>query len=95
MRYWVSWYSGYYADEGCTKPPFKVWISGQCDRRSGFPQVDEDGNPKDDCTICAVIDAESEEKVWEVVKKHFPDYLERFIKEKEPDYQPRADRFPP
>ena len=31
-RYWVSWWSGYYEDEGCTKPPFQIWISGQRDR---------------------------------------------------------------
>ena len=30
--FWVSWYSGNYADEGCTKPPFKFWVSGQRDR---------------------------------------------------------------
>jgi len=98
-RYWVSWYSGYYEDEGCTKPPFQVWISGQAERRSHLPQKfenfkgDEEDNEKDDCTICAVIDAESEEEIWESVKKHFPDYEERFIKEREPDYVP-GDRFP-
>ena len=31
-RYWVSWWSGYYADEGCRKPPFQIWISGSRDR---------------------------------------------------------------
>lgn len=33
-RFWVSWYSGYYADEGCTKPPFRVWITGQAERHN-------------------------------------------------------------
>lgn len=27
-RYWVSWYSGNYHDEGCTAPPFQFWITG-------------------------------------------------------------------
>lgn len=31
-RYWISWQSGNYADEGCTKPPFQYWITGYCDR---------------------------------------------------------------
>lgn len=31
-RYWISWYSGYYADEGCTAPPFQVWITGSRQR---------------------------------------------------------------
>ena len=31
-RYWISWWSGYYADEGCTRPPFQVWISGYKER---------------------------------------------------------------
>ena len=31
-RYWVSWWSGNYEDEGCTKPPFQYWLSGQRDR---------------------------------------------------------------
>lgn len=93
-RYWVSWISGYYADEGCTEPPFKVWISGQMDRRSNLPKKFEGtDNPKDDCTLCAVIDAESPEAIWKAVEKHFPDYEERFINEKDSDYVP-GDRFP-
>lgn len=31
-RFWVSWVSGYYANEGCTKPPFKVWVTGTTER---------------------------------------------------------------
>lgn len=98
-RYWVSWISGYYEDEGCTKPPYKVWISAQMDRRRHLPQAFDlkegqtEANPKDDCTICAVIDAESPEQIWTSVAKHFPDYEERFIKEVAPDYAP-GDRFP-
>ncbi len=31
-RYWASWYSGDYEDEGCTTPPFQIWYTGQADR---------------------------------------------------------------
>lgn len=82
-RYWVSWFSGYYEDEGCTKPPFQVWISGYRDR----PKSD-----RDECIICAVIDANSEKQIWEAVKKHFPDFKERFCEQKDVDYKP-SGRF--
>lgn len=87
-RFWVSWISGYYGDEGCTTPPFQVWISGQMCRRPHLPQAFESGNEKDDCIICAVIDAEKEEDIWPVVANHFPDYEQRFCEEREPDYVP-------
>lgn len=32
-RFWISWYSGGYEDEGCVdNPPFQYWWTGQCDR---------------------------------------------------------------
>ncbi|TCL39973.1 hypothetical protein EV210_101173 [Anaerospora hongkongensis] len=80
QRFWASWYSGNYADEGCTKPPFKFWISGYSDRN--------DDSGRDDCAICAVIDATDEEAVWRVVEKHFPDFKKRFCDKKEADYVP-------
>lgn len=92
MRYWVSWVSGNYIDEGCTAPPFQFWLSGQRDRRSHLPQTWDDGEEKDDCNLCAVIDADSEDQIWPVVAKHFPDYEQRFCNEVEVDYQP-GDRF--
>lgn len=48
---------------------------------------------KDDVTICANIQAESEEKVWELVKKHFPDCKERFINPSEEGYPKNNSRF--
>lgn len=83
MRYWVSWYSGYYADEGCTKPPFEVWVSGHHNR---------DGGDRDDCSICAVLDAESETQVWYIVAKYFPDYKQRFCNEVTTVWKP-GNRF--
>lgn len=83
-RYWVSWWSGYYDDEGCTEPLFQIWISGQRNRvKDG--KID---NKRNECSICAVIDAESEDEIWEVVKKHFPDMEERFCELRDFDYDP-------
>lgn len=32
-RFWISWYSGGYEDEGCVdEPPFQYWWSGQRER---------------------------------------------------------------
>ena len=84
-RYWVSWYSGNYADEGCTAPPFTYFTSGYRDRN--------DDSERDDCTICALIEAEDTKDIWELVEKHFPDYQERFCDECEADWIPN-NRFP-
>lgn len=84
-RYWVSWWSGYYADEGCTEPPFQIWTSGQRNRNTY--------DDRDECSLCAVIDSSSEEIIWEAISKYFPDYEERFCKQVENNYIP-GDRFP-
>ncbi len=93
MRYWVSWISGNYADEGCTKPGIQFWVSGYAQRRSHLPQEFESGAEKDDCTICALIDAPNEEAVWAGVARHFPDYEQRFIEAVEHNAMP-GERFP-
>jgi hypothetical protein len=84
VRYWVSWWSGNYADEGCTKPPFKFWSSG-----SRYRAEDDE---RDECSLCAVIDAADDLDVWRLVKQHFPDCEERFCDEKELGWKP-GDRF--
>lgn len=110
-RYWISWYSGYYADEGCTTPPFQVWITGSRQRpNEGLtPELharyqalllaDEDEadeflneHSKDTATICAMVDAKSEDEIWQVVGKHFPDYERRFL-EPQKDDAVTGDRF--
>ena len=93
MRWWVSWWSGNYADEGCTKPPFKFWDSGHRDR------LTHDGPPRDDMSLCAVIDTEAtgsagEFMVWHLVRDHFPDAEQRFCEPRADDWMPPADRFP-
>ena len=92
-RYWISFVSGNYADERCTAPPFQFWETGTMDRRDHLPQAFESGSEKDDLTLCALVEAEGERQIWEAVKKHFPDYEERFCNEVEHDYEP-GERFP-
>lgn len=91
-RYWVSWTTGNYIDEGCTAPPFQFWLSAQSARRAHLPQTWPDGEEKDDCSLCAMIDAPNEEAIWTVIAKHFPDYEQRFISERADDAKP-GDRF--
>lgn len=107
-RYWISWYSGNYADEGCTSPPFEHWVTGQRDRPQ-YGLTDEqykkfdtlrgaakdsylDKHARDDCTICAIIDAVDEDAAWKQVKTHFPDFVPRFVEIKEADWRP-GQRF--
>lgn len=82
-RYWVSWWTGNFADEGCTEPPFQSWCSGYRDRT----------DDRDQESLCAVIDAENEEQIWQAIHKYFPDYEERFCELVEKDFEP-SDRFP-
>jgi len=86
-RFWASWWSGNYASEGCTKPPFKFWSSGS--------RLRDDDDEKDDWSICAVVDAASEEDVRALALKHFPDAEFRFFEERPADWQPDTGRFPP
>jgi len=74
-KYWTSWWSGNYEDEGCTAPPFKFWTSGE-ERREG----DTD---RIDLSICALIEAADSEEVWQLVEGHFPDYRARFCEQRD------------
>ena len=76
-RFWVSWWTAW---EGEDITPFQYWITGEL----------ADGSK---ISICAVIDAESEQHVWTAVKYHFPDYEQRFCTEHALDWKP-GDRFP-
>lgn len=84
-RYWASWHSTYHVEDGCTAPPFQVWISGH--------SMDEDAYGIEVCSIVAVVDALNVRSVWQCVRNHFPDYRERFIEHVPNDYVP-GDRFP-
>lgn len=82
-RFWASWWSGYYATEGCTEPPFQIWESGHRNRHDG----------KDEMSFCAVLDATSEVEIEEAVRRHFPDAEMRFCTQQDADFIP-SDRFP-
>ncbi len=84
MKFWASWWSGNFANEGCTEPPFHVWVSGERDRADG----------KDEWSICGHLAFPSEEALRESVAKHYPDCEWRFVKEVGDDFKPN-NRFPP
>lgn len=84
-RFWVSWVSGNYADEGCTKPPFPLFETGALSR--------EDGSERTDLTLCAILEADTEARLWETITRYFPDCGRRFIQVVAPDWLP-GDRFP-
>lgn len=110
-RYWISWYSGNYADEGCTKPPFQFWTSGYRARENyglteeqyteylKIADEDEGGEfldtySRDTCTLCAMVDAENEDQIWEAVAKYFPDQEYRFCELQTDPAATTGDRFP-
>ena len=84
QRFWVSWWSTYHIDAGCSKPPFQIRESG---KREGLrldrPQL----------SLCAVVDAPSQVAVWNAIRMHFPDFDGRFCEEKPDGWEP-GDRFP-
>ena len=83
-RYWISFWTGNYADEGCAKPPFTVWNSGERERDDDRTEV----------SLCAVVDANDEDEIWEAVFEYFPDFNIRFCHIKPDDFVPGGDRFP-
>lgn len=85
MRYWCSWWTGNYADEGCTSPPYQVFVSGYRDRN--------DGSDRDEQSVCALFDAPDEATIRAAVAAHFPDAEWRFVTPTEADWLPN-DRFP-
>ena len=60
------------------------------DEDEGSAFIDEHG--KSDGTACALVEAESEDEIWEVIGKYFPDYEWRFCEPRELTYTP-GDRF--
>jgi len=82
--YWVSWWSGNYIEEGCTRSPFKYWCSGFKERNN---------SSKTDLSLCAVIKGKNETEIKDIIYEFFPDYELRFCIEKEDGYEPNKDRF--
>jgi hypothetical protein len=82
-RFWASWWSGRYADEGCTEHPFKIFVTGTRDR--------SDGRDEEACVLW--LTAEDELHVRSIIMPHFPDYEERFVTLVPDDWTPN-NRFP-
>lgn len=80
MRFWISWYS----KEDPENVPFHAWETGE--------RVNADFSTRD-YSICAVIDAESEQAAYDLARQYYPDLEERFCTPKADDFQP-GDRFP-
>lgn len=94
-RYWVKFLSGYYKDEGCSHPDFPSWILSDIkDRRLFLPHLTSDGHPKTDCIIAALIDAMTEEELWQRVKQFFPDYEMQSIETKTKNWMPSEVDYP-
>ena len=89
--FWTSWWTSIYPyeeyeDDTTVNFPAKIWVSGQ------KGALDED---KEMYSLCALIKAHSEQEVWKIVSKGFPDYEERFCTQKDLDFQENdlGDRF--
>jgi exonuclease SbcD len=86
MKFWASWWSSYDSDKGCTEPPFEVWLTGEREAAHGDPGHSE-------LSFCALVEAESVQEVWEVVRVHYPDFEPRFANLVADDWSAPADRF--
>lgn len=84
--YWVSWWSECDFPDVSTMP--ETWHTGA---RCG-----SDGSDGwfSSYSYCSLIVAESEEAVWDLVRKHYPDYEERFCDPRPAGYEVTSDRFP-
>jgi hypothetical protein len=90
-RFWISFISSNHIGAGCKKSPFTIY-------ESGYYTVMQPEFKDDDCwrgIYCAVIDAFTEEMVWDYVRIYFPDFKQRFLYRQEPDWLPEPTRFPP
>lgn len=85
QRFWASWWSGRFTSEGCTQPPYRVFVSGTRDR-NGSSGLDDES-----CVLW--IEAEDEDAVRTAITPYFPDYEERFVERVGRDWVP-GDRWP-
>jgi hypothetical protein len=88
-RFWISWEEpmpdGDYRPFVVPVEPHitKWWCSGYGEH-----------NDEEYATLCAVVDAESEEKAEEAVKKFWKPQSWRFCDVREDNWRPPKDRFP-
>lgn len=85
MRFWISWFQPTKDHRPLTFPPNEAIAGWWC---SGYNSVDH-------ATICAAVDAESEDDAHEAIKKDWPEATGwRFCEQVESEFRPN-DRFPP
>lgn len=83
-RFWMSWYQPTEDHRPLAFPPNAAILGWWC---TGYRHDNA-------ATICALVQAESEEAAWDAVKKDWPEMEQRFSGEREPDYAIKSDRFP-
>ncbi len=88
-RYWVAWWSGSYADDGCTKPPFPFWMM----EHRPYHGNRWDAKARDELALTAMVDAEDEASLWETIRRHFPDAELRWAEPKPAGWD-LHDQFP-
>ena len=88
-RYWLSWYQPRPDPRPLTFPPNGAilgwWRTGEC------PENFVDGA----FTLCALVEAETDELAWAAVRVDWPDMAgRRFCDAVGHEYQITSDRFP-
>lgn len=84
-RYWVGWTSR----EESVETPYPKWKV----RASRVGRAEPGATHL--YTYAAVIDSDDREKAWHEVAARYPDATELFVRQKERDFWPPRDRFPP
>lgn len=82
-RYWVSWWSGEFEEDGCTPPPFRLMMF--C---TGHRGEDDAGQ----FSLCLLVESQSADDVWQMILRHYPDAELRFCDETAEGLE--SDRFP-
>jgi hypothetical protein len=77
----TRYWVSWWSDQLADGIPWTCWITGE---RFVHPSQ----------SVCAVIDAESKEAVWQQVGEYFPDNEHRFALKQADDWEPPKDRFP-
>lgn len=79
MRFWVGWYGGADGDYRPIRDDVATpaWA---CSGETGGGLF----------TLCAVVDAQSEDEAWEVVLSYWPEAQKRFCEERPPGWLPLA-----
>lgn len=99
-RFWCSWWHPYHESFEMKDTELQIWVSGYRRLSEAGPywkyyrkEVEVEEECMDECSLCAVIDAESEDWIKDKIQEYFPGSGIRFIQEVDRDHVP-GDRFP-